>query len=71
MKDIFPFKIKTKFTWGTSAEEFAEMREWLLNNIGEPKVDWMLGYDSPPNQDSMYIQFIKEEDAILFALKWL
>lgn len=31
----------------------------------------MLGYDSPPNQDSMYIQFIKEEDAILFALKWL
>lgn len=70
MKDLFPFEVKTKFGWWNLHTEFYEMRKWLENNIGQPRVDWMIVYSSPPDQNTMRIRFIKEQDAILFALRW-
>ncbi len=49
----------------TNANEFIAMDYWLWDNVGEEDIDfeWALPAD--------YILFAREEDKIMFILRWL
>jgi hypothetical protein len=41
---------------------------WCVENIGREEVDWRLGETLPRAKEFL---FLREKDAVLFALKWL
>jgi hypothetical protein len=44
---------------------------WLDNNIGVNCIDWLFGHiHTDPLQEYVVYHFKREEDALLFALKW-
>lgn len=61
-----PYKIMTLVTW-KNTKQINNIRSWLTVNIGEPYVFWMTDY----YDGHVYVKFKQENDALLFALRWL
>lgn len=63
MMPMMPYKITTQHYW---PNELKNIRSWLSDNIGEPYSDWITDV-----VDGMVcVKFVREADAIAFALRW-
>jgi len=59
----FKYKVFTNYSYWNRPF----VRKWLDENIGKPYADWVTDYYS----GNLVVKFKNEEDAVLFALKWL
>lgn len=63
-KRIWPCQVDTDFV---SIEHSFEIQGWLKDNVGQQHTDWHL--TSPATGDQRW-HFAREQDAILFKLRW-
>lgn len=49
----------------TAVDEFMAMDEWLSDIVGEEEINFEWGFPAD------YILFAREEDKIMFILRWL
>lgn len=64
MMPMMPYKIITRHSW---LREINNIRSWLYENIGEPYSDWMTEWE---DDGMVCVKFVREADAIAFALRW-
>lgn len=61
----------TQTARGWGAAEYAEVQAWCIDNIGELNDGWDSSYFYSIGGDRMIFLFDHNEDATMFALKWL
>jgi hypothetical protein len=65
MKSDLSYKIiSSYYDWENL--DIAEIRAWLYNNIGIPNKDWAIDFFN----GTITVQFLTEQNATLFALRW-
>jgi hypothetical protein len=58
----FKYKVCTNYSYWS-----CDISKWLVENIGKLYAEWITDYYN----GNLVIKFKNEEDAVLFALKWL
>lgn len=64
MSDKFPYEV---FYLSIDNGLSSELKQWLVENIGLPYHTWRCEYGGIGYTK---FKFLREEDAIVFALKW-
>lgn len=64
----YPYRITTSYDWdhNSSGMIYQQMRYWLYDNVGPAYQYW----HSELYDEKLTINFVREKDALLFALRW-
>lgn len=64
----YPYRVISGYAWyrDSTGIEYQIMRKWLINNVGPAYEYWQ----SELVDDRFAVNFVREHDAMLFALRW-